>query len=367
MKLEILNITDILNKSQVLYSNKFTGKYEAPADLLENILENKNTEERYINGLILLQKNKDGSLTITDGTKRLISISLLLHAICECYKITDEQNVTNLIKKNYLFDKNNNTKLQLNGSDKAIYEKLVKYERLTAEEKENPMFKTLHEFWAKIKMNNISLDKLLKLVENIYAIVGIYENFEVSNRDLYQYLNCNNKNLDEISLISNFLEEQTNLKYWQEIVELFEKADMIRKFRYFLVDYLTIQKNGIIPKENEIYMSFKCHYLKTLKSGKNSEEIFKSIKNSAKNYIKISTANFENNEIKKRIQTIKDNNMYVTFPYLLEITDEYLNDKMPEETYCKMLDNVILFVAEQRSGNFENIINYTNLQKTSDM
>ncbi len=366
MNIEILNLTDLLNNSQVLYSADFTGEYEAPADLLENLLENSNSGEKFIDGLIFLQKNDINSYTIIDGTKRIISFSLLLHAICECCKLTENQSLTDNIKQNYLFN-DNNTKLQLSGKNKVIYEKLVKYEKLTEEEKNNPMFKTLHEFWAKIKMNNISIEFLLNIAKQVKAMVCVYENFEVKNRDLYQYLNCNNKNLDEIALIYDFLKEQSELNHWNELKELFEKADMTRKFRYFFVDYLTIQKNGIVPKENEIYMSFKHYYLKALKSGKNSAELFEELKNSANHYIKISTANFENKEIKKRIQTIKDNNMYITFPYLLEITDEYMNKKMSEKTYCEMLDNVILFVAEQRSGNYESIINYANLQNNSNL
>lgn len=366
MKIKSLNLTELLNKTQVLYSVAYTGEYKAPVDLLENLLETVDTDEPFVYGLIFLQKIKNNSYIIIDGTKRLISLSLLLHAICECFKLTKKQQITASIKEKFIFSEKE-LKLQLNGQDKYIYEKLIKYEKLTDEEKESSLFKTLHSFWAKIKMDNIPIEKILKLVKQINAIVCICDETEVQNRDIYQYLNCNNPLLDETALITDFIKEQTDIKYWNEIIELFKKADMTRKFRYFLVDYLTIQKNGIVPNENEIYMSFKRYYIKALKSGKTPAKIFESLKNFAKYYIKISTANFENKEIKKRIQTIKDNNMYITFPYLLEITDEYMNKKMPEETYCKMLDNVILFVAEQRSGNFESIINYANLQKTSEM
>ena len=366
MDIKRLNLTELLKNTQVLYSVDFAGEYEAPADLLENLLENTKSGEDFLYGFMFLQKNEDNSITIIDGTKRLISLSLLLYAICECCKLTEKQTLTDTIKQSYLFN-GNDTKLQLNEQNKTIYEKLVKYEKLNEEEKEKSMFKTLHEFWAKIKMDNISVENLFKTIKKVEAFVCIIDNSVSDKRDVYQYLNCNNKSLDELTLIADFIKEKTNLEHWNELKELFKQANMVRKFRYFLIDYLTIQKNGIIPKENEIYMSFKRYYLKSVNAGKSSDEIFESLKTSAKHYIKISTANFENKEIKKRIQTIKDNNMYITFPYLLEITDEYMNNNMTEENYCKMLDNVILFVVEQRSGNLESIINYANLQKTSEI
>ena len=53
--------------------------------------------------------------------------------------------------------------------------------------------------------------------------------------------------------------------------------------------------------------------------------------------------------------------MYETFPYLLEVTDDYSNGRITDETFCQLLDTVILFIAEQRSGSFESAINFGNL------
>ncbi|MBR1943071.1 hypothetical protein IJ843_04995 [bacterium] len=364
MKIAELNLLEILKKTQALYSTEFSGEYEAPADLLEILLENSGTKEHVILGFMFLQKVNDNSYIVIDGLKRLISLSLLLHAICECYKLTNDKNnhAIELIKKRYLFN-DNLTKIQLNGYEKLVYEKLINYEKMTLDEKEHPMFKTLHEFWAKIKMNNISATKLFEQIKQIKVIACIFEEKNIDNRDIYQYLNCNNPNIEELQLITNFIEENAgnDAKLWYEILDMFKNADMVRKFRYFMVDFLTIQKNGIIPKENEIYLSFKRYYLRTVNSGATPKSLFDNLKNSAKYYIKISTANFENVKIKQRIQTIKDNNMYETFPYLLEVTEDYSNGRITPETFCELLDTVILFVAEQRSGNFESMINFANL------
>ena len=115
-----------------------------------------------------LQKTDNDSFIVIHGMKRLITLSLLLHAICECYKLTNEKNehAIELIKKRYLFN-NSGTKIQLEGYEKQIYEKLVNYEKMSLEEKEHPMFKVLHEFWAKIKMTNISAKKLFAQIRQI--------------------------------------------------------------------------------------------------------------------------------------------------------------------------------------------------------
>lgn len=363
MKVIKTNLLNIIEKTQVFYSTEYAGEYQAPADLLELLLENSGIEEPVFNGLLCFQTIENNSLLVVDGLKRLISVSLLLHAICECYKLTNDKNshAIKLIKQRYLFN-DFGTKIQLNGEEKNIYEKLINYEKMTLEEKEHPMFKTLHEFWAKIKMNNLSATQLFNQIKNIQVVSMVYEQGELDNRDLYQSLNCNNQKLEELQLITNFIEEsaEDDAKLWYDIVDMFKNADMMRKFRYFIIDFLTIQKNGIIPKENEIFTSFKKYYLRMLKN-KSTKELFESLKNSAFQYIKISTANFENKEIKQRIITIKDNNMYETFPYLLEVTDDYSNGRITDETFCQLLDTVILFIAEQRSGSYESTINFGNL------
>jgi hypothetical protein len=53
--------------------------------------------------------------------------------------------------------------------------------------------------------------------------------------------------------------------------------------------------------------------------------------------------------------------MYQTFPYLLEVTDDYVNERITSETFCELLDTLILFVAEQQSGGLQSIIDFGNL------
>lgn len=364
MEIKKLNLLNILNNTQAFYSTEFSGEYEVPADLLENLSENSQTKEPLFEGVMFFQKIDDDAYIVVDGMKRLLTLSILLHAICECYKLTSEKNnrAIDLVKQRYLFGKYG-TKIQLANSEKLIYEKLLNYDYMTVEEKKHSMFKILHEFWAKIKMNNLSAVQLFNQIKKINALVCIYDENNIDNRDLYQALNCNNNYIEELKLINNFVEEKAgeHAILWYDVINMFKQADMTRKIKYFFIDFLTIQKNGIIPKENEIYMSFKRYYLRMINAGKSHEEFFKYIKEIASNYIKISTANFENNEIKQRIITIKNNNMYETFPYLLEVTDDYFNGRITDETLRQLLDTVILFVAEQKSGNNDNLINFGNL------
>ena len=363
MEVKTLNLLDILNKSQVLYSTDYSGEFQAPADLLENILENSDSNEPILNGIMFLQKTSSRSYLVVDGMKRIIQFSLLLHALCECYKLTNEKNnhAIELIKKRYLFF-GKHTKIHLHGYEKIIYEKLVKYERMTDEEKQHPMFIQLHEYWAKIKMNNISAVKLFNEIKKINVLACVYETSEIENRDIYQYLNCNNPNIEELLLITDFIKENSKegLKYWYDILDLYKNEGLKDYFKYFIRDFLTIQRNGIIPKSNELYMSFKRYY-KRLTQNMEIEDFFKHIEKFAKYYVKILKADFSDENIQSRIAVINQGDMQETYPYLLEVLDDVENNRLTEETFVQLLDTVIAFINEQRSGNFTSDIDFANL------
>ena len=53
--------------------------------------------------------------------------------------------------------------------------------------------------------------------------------------------------------------------------------------------------------------------------------------------------------------------MYETFPYLLEVMDDYETGRISPKTFTDLLNNVILFIAEQRSGNIQSNINFASL------
>lgn len=85
----------------------------------------------------------------------------------------------------------------------------------------------------------------------------------------------------------------------------------------------------------------------------NIEDFFKHIEKFAKYYIKILQADFANEEIKSLVSTINEGNMQETYPYLLEVLDDVESGRLTEETLIQLLNTVIAFINEQRSGNFQ--------------
>ena len=334
--------------------------------ILENVYCNSN---EIFNGLIFLNQQNAGKYLVIDGIKRLITFSLLLHAICECFKDTSAKNnkAIELIKKKYLFNVDI-PKIQLLDKEKEIYEKIINGQELQNEDKQYPMFMVFQNFLAKIKTSNISALKMFNTIKKVMVLFCVSDNSLVNDLDLYQSINCNNQNVhQQLLLINYFLKQEigdsSDLQKWFDITDMFKNENMILQMRYFLCDYLSLQCNGIVPNLNELYFSFKNYYYKMKYTGLKPLDIFNIIASYAKIYIKILTGDFEEEEIRQKIETIKDNNMYETFPYLLEIFDDYLSNRITGETLSELLNNIISFVTEQHSGEIESVINFALLSK----
>lgn len=363
METKRVNLLKIINDAPAIYSSEFASLYEEPFDLLDLIIENSDTASKIIVGMMVFEKTSDDSIIVIDGLKRLVAISLLLHSICECYKLTNDKNTKaiNKIKQKYLFGKYG-TKLQLVDYNKEIYEKIVNYEKLTSEEKDCPIFKTLHDFWVKIKKNNLSANILFKQIKKMDILVMSYDKTEVNDLDLYQFLNFNNKNTDSLKMITSFVKTSSgnNLFMWGEILFLFKSSNLDLLIIPFLKNFLTIQKNGTIPNDNDLYMSFKSFYNR-INCHRQPVEIFKMIEKAAINFIKLSCADFSNYEIKKLITVINENNMHETYPYLLELMEDYTENRVTDEMLIEILRTIIDYVNEKTENKSNDIFSFANL------
>ena len=225
--MRVVNLLDFLNKTKNLSTLDFAT---CPVDLV-NFLDLMTEEEQFTQkidlGLIYLYQKTLDNYTVVDGLSRFLSLSLLLHAVCECYKKTSTQNdkAIKTIRSKYLFYEDK-TKLRLPTVEQRIYEKIINGERLSGKEKEHPMFVLLHNFWSTIKQENLQASNIFKMLQKISVTVVDVEN--VSLLDLYCTLNKNNRDIDPLMLITQYLKQYNIESEWEKIRSLYNnKSDII--------------------------------------------------------------------------------------------------------------------------------------------
>ena len=146
--MEVKNLLELLNKIKNLYALDYAKCDSELVNFLDLISADEQFTRRIDLGLIYLSEVNLEKSIIIDGLNRILSLSLLLHAVCECYKKTSERNdnAIKTIRKKYLLN-NTRTKLRLPKKMQSIYDKIIYGERLSGKEKDTPMFILLHNFW----------------------------------------------------------------------------------------------------------------------------------------------------------------------------------------------------------------------------
>ena len=103
--METVNLLDFLNITRNLYALDYSKCNGELVNFLDLLTEDEQFTHSIDLGIIYLSSLNDNKYRIVDGLSRIVSLSLLLHAICECYKQTTTQNAKaiNTIRSKYLF------------------------------------------------------------------------------------------------------------------------------------------------------------------------------------------------------------------------------------------------------------------------
>ena len=139
--------------------------------------------------------------------------------------------------------------------------------------------------------------------------------------------------------------------YWLELENSFLDAgerlneNLLEKF---IVNYLTIQNNGVIPKKENLFLNFVEFYRNASKFQK-KELIIKNIYRYSIYYLRIIFAQLSDDEIRVKIKQINAYNAKDAYPYLMEVFEDYEYAHINRAMLLEILDTVIGFIEERNS------------------
>ena len=167
--MNVVNLLKFINSANDLYALDFSRCNRSLINFLDLMVEDEQFTRSIDLGLIYISEKAPDSYFIVDGLNRILSLSLLLHAICECYKKTSAKNdkAIKTIRSKYLFKTATKLKLHLNDEDADLYAKIINGERLSGLEKSKPMFVLLHNFWSQIKEEKLQAANIFKMLQKI--------------------------------------------------------------------------------------------------------------------------------------------------------------------------------------------------------
>ncbi len=345
------SLFQFINQMHSLYVPMYHRGYSWDISKCRKFLEELENSEQGLNfGVIIYQKNDErGNYILIDGYNRLITILLFVQAIITSKKI-------NLASKNhpinFLLHKEKDSddvfKLRINNNDKNDIEYIVK-NNFKSHLFNNVRFKENYDFFVDYIINNklSLLDFLSRLVRIKISNIVVSD----SHKEDDVYIEVNNT-FSQIDLIRNFLYKEFKQRqtlhifttYWLGL-----EKDLGNILEDFMVDYVSIQNNGLIPKKEKLYPAFMEYFLR-INRFKTAEEMIKHIYRYACFYKKIVSADIADLDINERLKKINEYGAKDAYSYLMEVFEDYEFAHINKNMLIDILDMVVEFVEARNSG-----------------
>ncbi len=358
--MEVVNLLEFLNKAEDLSTLDYASCKTGLINYLDFLLEDEQFIQKIDLGIIYIKQKFKNQFVIVDGLNRILSLSLLLHAICECYKKTSSknENAIKTIRNKYLVN-DSKTKLRLPEDDQIIYNKIIFGEKLSGKEKNSAIFQLLHNFWQQIKEQNLQASRLFKMLQKIYVVAAEVDN--VPQRDLYYMLNKDKREINQLLLIENYMKNIGLKSDWNNFKAIFDNKSA--DINLFFNDFFITKFNNIKYEPTRLYEIF-TNYFETMLQYQSEDVLVSKISKTAKLYNNLLNVNLPNEQIRKAIIQIKMHNGEDTFAYILNIYEDFVDKNISEATFLEILSTIDDYLKNRlktpNNVSFNELIQYLN-------
>lgn len=367
MKANEINLKRFLSQTDTqfiipVYQRNYDWTTTHCKQLLDDILQAGNDSKinsHFIGSIVFIHDDVYSSsgireLTIIDGQQRITTVTLL-YLVLYKYALKSQNKALEVrIHETYLINKFAETeKLKLRpteNNDKALKFLLDNREENETFDEFSRIIQNFEYFLNRINEHNI--DTVQKGLDKLMFVEVSLERDKDDPQRIFESLNSTGLDLSQADLIRNYILMGLKRKhqqkiydiYWQDIEKLCTVNETsANRVSDFIRDYLTIE-NRDIPNKNKVYQEFKKKY-KFKNEIEQLEKILSKIKKYAAYYSVLINPEKESDiDIRKQIKYINKLEINVSYPFLLEVLNDFKNNIITKETLLEVFDLVQSFV-----------------------
>ena len=280
-------------------------------------------------------------LLVIDGQQRLTTVSLLLEALARA--VGDDEPIDGFsapkLREYYLINRlekgDRYFKLLLSQTDNASLKAIIK----NSEQPQSPSLRVTQNFelfteWLDGQQGDLATvcRGLAKLV-----VVDIALNRAQDNPQLiFESMNSTGRELSQADLIRNYilmgldpdLQERLYEDYWRPMELDFGQEAYGAQFDSFMRHYLTV-RTGDIPREREVYESFKEHARTKPVQDAGIKALVQEIRSFARAYCAMALPGRETNaSLSAAFHDLRELKVDVAYPFLLELYDDFAGGRL---------------------------------------
>ncbi len=362
----IRTLFEFINKMNSLYVGPYHRIYSWDEEFCDKFISKAfdNTEKSIDMGMITYQKCDDaGNYILIDGYQRLMTVLLFVQAVVNNTKIklASKHHPSNFLVA--CLSDEEIFKLKINNNDKNDIENIVKNNLDDVLIHNRNFISNYKLFVSKLNSNNLPLLEVLNNILKIKITNMVIDDKTLDEEEIYFNMN---QTFTQVDLIRNYVyrelkeAKQNHIfkTYWLEIEKNLQSLT-----EDFIIDYLTIQNNGNIPNNQELLSEFEA-FFENISKLKPKEDIVKHIYRYSSYYKKIYNSDIKDTVLKERLLIINSYQAKDTYPYLMEVFEDYDFAHINRNMLLDILDMTIGFV-EQRLNNDNGMpsVNFASLSK----
>ena len=323
--------------------------------LYQDIMKASARDHKHFTGTIVYIVGLNGSslneVLIIDGQQRITTMYILLKALLDA-SIGKSARIEQEIKE-VMFNRNceEEYKLKLKPvkSDNEQLVLLIK-DRLEEMDRNSNIYKNYILFKGMIEQTlaqdeGLELGDILNGIKKLEMVEIVLDKSQGDEpQKIFESINSTGLELSLADLIRNYLlmddEKQDDLyeNYWCDI----EKNVGYKDLGDFVINFLNSRISKSVNGKNA-YRLFKSHCDENNISHK---DVLVDLKRTSKYYGEfIGNNDFYSKEISKRLRAFKTINQTTILPLIFRIFDDFEDKKISEETLCKVLDYLLVYLV----------------------
>lgn len=284
----------------------------------------------------LYSVTSQATLLIIDGQQRVTTASLLIAALAEAVgeealvEGFSQMQLRGIYLTNPYQSGERRYKLILSQTDNASLRAIV--DAKPQPEDYSIRIKENFEFFQEKLKNKEMLEIVCKGLNKLIVVDISLQRGADNPQLIFESMNSTGKKLSQADLIRNYilmgldngLQTELYNYYWRKMELLFGQEAYSEQFDFYMRHYLTV-KTGDIPKVDDVYEAFKQYFYRSKQS---VESMVAEIHQYAAYYCAIALGGEKDPKLKGIFQDIRELRIDVTYPLILELYDDYKNQRL---------------------------------------
>lgn len=336
-----------------IYQRTYSWTDKQCRQLWDDILRaglNEDVTVHFIGSIVYVQQGLSTStvrspLLVIDGQQRLTTVSLLIEALARALGDENEPvdgfsapKLREYYLTNRLEKEDRYFKLLLSQTDNTTLKAIIKH----TEQPRDPSLRVTQNFKLFTELLTEHKDKLSAICKGLAKLVIVDIALERNQNPqlIFESMNSTGKELSQADLIRNYIlmvldpNLQTRLyeEYWRPMELDFGQESYGTQFDSFMRHYLTF-RTGEIPREREVYEAFKAYSRTIPVQHAGIEVLVKDIRTIARYFCELALGGKKNTPLSNAFHDLRELKVDVAYPFLLELYDDYLGNKLSEDDF----------------------------------